>query len=135
MIQDLADKLLSWLVDMLLHCRDVDGLLRVQEPFLNECAACGVKLGAAKMDHCSQEVRRCGRMVSKDGVWLKPSSVSAPTPMQPTVTGATCSSLCALSCPQLRPSNEHAGGATRRRLQTRRRPNGEAGRQREDFET
>jgi hypothetical protein len=59
MFQDLADKLTSWLDDLLLHCRDVDGLLRVQECFLNECAACGVKLGAAKMDICSQEVWMC----------------------------------------------------------------------------
>jgi hypothetical protein len=50
MFQDLDDKLLSWLDDLLLHCRDVDGLLRVQEPFLNGWAARGVKLGAAKMD-------------------------------------------------------------------------------------
>jgi hypothetical protein len=59
MFQGLADKLLSWLDDLLLHCRDVDGLLRGLETFLNECAACGVKLGAAKMDICSQEVWMC----------------------------------------------------------------------------
>jgi hypothetical protein len=35
MFQGLADKLLSWLDDLLLHCRDVDGLLRVQDTFLN----------------------------------------------------------------------------------------------------
>jgi hypothetical protein len=35
MFQDLADKLLSWLDDLLLHCRDVDGLVRVQKCFLN----------------------------------------------------------------------------------------------------
>jgi hypothetical protein len=35
MFQGLVDKLLSWLVDLLLHCRDVGGLRRVQEPFLN----------------------------------------------------------------------------------------------------
>jgi hypothetical protein len=35
MSQGLADKLLSWLDDLLLHSRDVDGLLRVQECFLN----------------------------------------------------------------------------------------------------
>jgi hypothetical protein len=35
MFQDLADKLLSWLDDLLLHCRDVDGLRRVQDTFLN----------------------------------------------------------------------------------------------------
>jgi hypothetical protein len=33
MFQDLADKLLSWLDDLLLHCRNVDGLLRVLECF------------------------------------------------------------------------------------------------------
>jgi hypothetical protein len=59
MIQDLADELLSWLDDLLLNCRDVNGLRRVLETFLNECAACGVKLGAAKMDICSQEVWMC----------------------------------------------------------------------------
>jgi hypothetical protein len=59
MFQDLADKLLSWLDDLQLHCRDVNGLRRVLETFLNECAACGVKLGAAKMDICSQEVWMC----------------------------------------------------------------------------
>jgi hypothetical protein len=99
MFQDLADKLLSWLDDLLLHCRDVDGLLRVLETFLNECAACGVKLGAAKMDLCSQEVRRCGRAVTKDGVWLDPIFVSAPAAMQPPVTEAelqqfVCDQLC-----------------------------------------
>jgi hypothetical protein len=35
MFQDLADKLLSWLVNLLLHCRDLDGLLLVQDTFLN----------------------------------------------------------------------------------------------------
>jgi hypothetical protein len=29
MFQGLDDKLLSWLDDLLLHCRDVDGLLLV----------------------------------------------------------------------------------------------------------
>jgi hypothetical protein len=99
MFQGLADKLLSWLDDLLLHFRDVDGLLRVQEPFLNGWAARGVKLGAARMDLCSQEVRRCGRMVSRDGVWLDPSSVSALAAMQPPVTGAD---LQQFVCAQLR---------------------------------
>jgi hypothetical protein len=100
MFQGLADKLLSWLDGLLLHCRDVDGLLRVQETFLNGWAARGVKLGAARMDHCSQEVRRCGRMVSKDGVWLDPSSVSALAAMQPPVTGADLQQhVCAQLCP------------------------------------
>jgi hypothetical protein len=35
MFQGLADKLLSWLDGLLLHCRDVDGLHGVQETFLN----------------------------------------------------------------------------------------------------
>jgi hypothetical protein len=52
MFQGLADKLTSGLDDLLLHCRDVDGLLRVQECFLNICAARGVKLGATRMDLC-----------------------------------------------------------------------------------
>jgi hypothetical protein len=59
MIQGLADQLLSWLDDLLLHGRDEDGLHGVLETFLNECAARGVKLGAAKMDICSQEVWMC----------------------------------------------------------------------------
>jgi hypothetical protein len=88
MFQDLADKLLSWLDDLLLHCRDVDGLHGVQDTFLNGRAARGVKLGAARVDHCSQEVRWCGRTVSKDGVCLNPSSVSALAATQPPVTGA-----------------------------------------------
>jgi hypothetical protein len=50
MFQGLADKLLSWLDGLLLHCRDVDGLLRVHETFLNGWAARGVKLGAARRD-------------------------------------------------------------------------------------
>jgi hypothetical protein len=101
MIQDLADKLLSWLDDLLLHCRDVDGLLRVQEPFLNGRAASSVKLGAARMDLCSQEVRWCGRVVSKDGVRLDPSSVSALAAVQPPVTGAD---LQQFVCAQLSPA-------------------------------
>jgi hypothetical protein len=100
MFQDLADKLLSWLDGLLLHCRDVDGLLRVQEPFLNGWAARGVKLGAGKMDRRSQEVRRCGRVVSKDGVWLDPSFVSALSAMKPPVTGGD---LQQLVCAQLSP--------------------------------
>jgi hypothetical protein len=100
MFQDLADKLLSGLDGLLLHCRDVDGLLRVQDTFLNIWAVRGVKLGAAKMDLCSQEVRRCGRVVSKDGVWLYPSSVSALAAMQPPVTDADLQQLvCAQLCP------------------------------------
>jgi hypothetical protein len=59
MFQDLADKRLSWLDDLLLHGRDVDGLHGVQDTFLNGWAARGVKLGAARMDLCSQEVRMC----------------------------------------------------------------------------
>jgi hypothetical protein len=101
MFQGLADKLLSWLDGLQLHCRDVDGLLRVQETFLNRRAARGVKLGAARMDHCSQEVRRCGRVVSKDGVWLDPSFVSALAAMQPPVTGVD---LQQLVCAQLSPA-------------------------------
>jgi hypothetical protein len=101
MFQDLADKRLSWLVDMLLHCRDVNGLRRVHGTFLNGWAARGVKLGAARMELCSQEVRRCGLMVSKDGVWLDQTSVSAPTPMQPPVTGAD---LQQFVCAQLSPA-------------------------------
>jgi hypothetical protein len=93
MLQDRDDKLTSWLDNLLLHCRDVEGLLRVQECFLNRWAARGVKLGAAKMDLCSQEVRRCGRAVSRDGVWLDPSSVSALAAMQPPVTGADLQQL------------------------------------------
>jgi hypothetical protein len=100
MFQDLADKLTSWLDDLLLHCTDVDGLRRVQETFFNGWAARGVKLGAAGMDHCSQEVRRCGRMVSKDGVWLDPSSVSALVAVKPPVTGAD---LQQFVCAQLSP--------------------------------
>jgi Reverse transcriptase (RNA-dependent DNA polymerase) len=65
MFQDLADKLLSWLDDLLLHGRDVDDLPQVLETFLNRCAARGVKLGAGKMDRRSQEVRWCGRVVSR----------------------------------------------------------------------
>jgi hypothetical protein len=100
MFQDLADKLTSWLDGLLLHCRDVDGLHGVLETFLNGWAARGVKLGATKMDLCSQEVRRCGRMVSKDGVWLDPSVVSALAAMQPPVTGADLQQLvCAQLCP------------------------------------
>jgi hypothetical protein len=101
MFQGLADKRLSWLVDMLLHCRDVDGLLRVQEPFLNGRAASSVKLGAARMDLCSQDVRWCGRVVSKDGVWLDPSSVSALAAMQRPVTRAD---LQQFVCAQLSPA-------------------------------
>jgi hypothetical protein len=101
MFQDLADKLTSWLDDLLLNWRDVDGLLRVQEPFLNGRAAHGVKLGAARVDLCSQEVRRCGRVVSKDGVWLDPSVVSALAAMQPPVTGAD---LQQFVCAQLPPA-------------------------------
>jgi hypothetical protein len=52
MFQDLADKLLSWLDDLLLHGRDVDGLHGVQDTFLNGWAARGVKLGATRMDLC-----------------------------------------------------------------------------------
>jgi hypothetical protein len=100
MFQGLADKLLSWLDGLLLHCRDVDGLLRVQECFLNICAARGVKLGATRTDLCSQEVRWCGRAVSKDGVWLDPSSGSALAAMQPPVTGAD---LQQFVCAQLSP--------------------------------
>jgi hypothetical protein len=99
--QGLADKLLSWLDGLLLHCRDADDLLRVQDTFLNIWAARGVKLGATKMDLRSQEVRRCGRVVSKDGVWLNPSSVSALAAMQPPVTGAD---LQQLVCAQLSPA-------------------------------
>jgi hypothetical protein len=97
MLQDRADKRLSWLVDLLLHLRDVDGLHGVQDTFLNGWAARGVKFGAARMDHCSQEVRRCGRMVSKDGVWLDPSSVPALVAMQPPVTGADFAAACVRS--------------------------------------
>jgi hypothetical protein len=93
MFQGLADKLLSWLGDLLLHCEDVDGLRRVQETFLNRRAARGVKLGAARMDHCSQGVRRCGRMASRDGVWLDPTSVSVLAAVQPPVTGADLQQL------------------------------------------
>jgi hypothetical protein len=93
MFQDLADKLLSWLDGLLLHCRDVDGLLRVQETFLIKWAVRGVKLGAARMDICSQEVRWCGRLVSKVGVRLDPSSVPALVAMQPAVTGADLQQL------------------------------------------
>jgi hypothetical protein len=100
MFQDLADKLLSWLGDLLLHGRDVDGLLRVQETFLNGWAARGVKPCAARMDLCSQEVRRCGRVVSKDGVWLDPTSVSALAPIQLPMTGAD---LQQFVCAQLSP--------------------------------
>jgi hypothetical protein len=99
--QGLADKLLSWLDGLLLHCRDVDGLLRVQDTFLNGWAARGVKLGATKMDLCSQEVRRCVRVVSRDGVWLDRSFVSALAAMQPPVTGAD---LQQLVCAQLSPA-------------------------------
>jgi hypothetical protein len=101
MLQDRDDKLLSWLDDLRLHCRDADGLLRVQETFLIKWAVRGVKLGAARMDLCSQEVRCCGRVVSKDGVWLDPSSVSAPAAMQPPVTGAD---LQQFVCAQLSPA-------------------------------
>jgi hypothetical protein len=101
MFQGLADKLLSWLDDLLLNCRDVDGLLRVQDTFLNIWAARGVKLGAPKMDLCSQEVRRCGRVVSKDGVWLDPRPMSASVAMQPPITGAD---LQQLVCAQLSPA-------------------------------
>jgi hypothetical protein len=101
MFQGLDDKLLSWLDGLLLHCRDADGLRRVQETSLNGWAAHGVKLGAARMDLCSREVRRCGRMVSKDGVWLDPSSVSALAAVKPPVTGAD---LQQLVCAQLSPA-------------------------------
>jgi hypothetical protein len=100
MFQGLADKLVSWLDDLLLHCRDVDGLRRVQETFLNGRAAHGVKLGTARMDLCSREVQWCGLMVSKDGVWLDPSAVSALSAMQPPVTGAD---LQQFVCAQLSP--------------------------------
>jgi hypothetical protein len=100
MFQDLAEKLLSWLADLLLNCRDVDGLRRVQDTFLNIWAARGVKLGATKMDLCSQEVQWCGLMVSKDGDWLDPRSVCALAAMQPPVTEAD---LQQLVCAQLSP--------------------------------
>jgi hypothetical protein len=100
MFHGLADKLLSWLDDLLLNCRDVDGLHGVLETFLNGWAARGVKLGATKMDLCSQVVRWCGRMVSKDGVWLDPSSGSALAAMQPPVTGADLQQfVCAQQSP------------------------------------
>jgi hypothetical protein len=100
MFQGLADKLLSWLDDLQLHCRDVDCLRRVLETFLNRWAARGVKLGAARMDHCSQNVRRCGRVLSRDGVWLDWSFVFASAAKQPPVTGADLQQLvCAQLCP------------------------------------
>jgi hypothetical protein len=100
MFQGLADKLLSWLDGLLLHCMDVDGLHGVLETFLNGWAARGVKLGATKMYLCSREVQWCGLMVSKDGVWLDPSVVSALSAMQPPVTGAD---LQQFVCAQLSP--------------------------------
>jgi hypothetical protein len=100
MFHGLADKLLSWLDDLLLNCRDVDGLHGVLETFLNGWAVRGVKLGATRMDHCSQNVRWCGRVISRDGVRLDPSSVSASAAMQPPVTGADLQQLvCAQLCP------------------------------------
>jgi hypothetical protein len=102
MFQGLDDKLLSWLDGLQLHCRNMDGLLRVQETFLNGWAARGVKLGAARVDLCSQEVQWCGRLVSKDGVWLDPRSVYALAAMQPPVTGADLQQLvCAQLCPAM----------------------------------
>jgi hypothetical protein len=95
--QDLADKLLCWLDDLLMHCRDVDGLLRGLKIFLDIWTGCGVKLGAARVDLCSQEVQWCGRAVSKDGVWLEPRSVYALTAMQPPVTGADSATVCVRS--------------------------------------
>jgi hypothetical protein len=110
MFQDLADKLLGWLDGLLLHCRDVDGLRPVQETFLNGWAARGVKLGAAQMDLCSQEARWCGRVVSKDGVWLDPSSLSALSAMQRPVTGAD---LQQFACAQLSPATPKIGARWR----------------------
>jgi hypothetical protein len=100
--QDLADKLLSWLDGLQLHCRDADGFRRVLETFLIRRAARGVKLGAARMDLCSQEVRWCGRTISRDGVWLDPRSVSPLAAMQPPVTDADLQQfVCAQLCPAM----------------------------------
>ena len=86
--KSIRDSLLQWLDDMLIHCRSPDQLLQVLRTFFLICRKHGFKLHAKKCKLYLEEVKWCGRLISKEGIKLDPRRLQALLDMPEPANGA-----------------------------------------------
>ena len=75
--QEIIDRLLGWLDDMLFYARTIDGLLETLRLFFLICRKHNLKIHAEKCDFFLRKVQWCGRIVSAEGVQMNPRKLNA----------------------------------------------------------
>lgn len=94
---DLAQQLLYWVDDFLLHASSVSDLIRYLEKFFKVCAERNIKLQPAKCTLFTQTVRWCGRLITPDGIRFDPARLEGLLNMESPSNGAHLQQLlCAL---------------------------------------
>jgi hypothetical protein len=68
MLQPMGGRVMAWLDDLLASSADEQELLKVHHQFFELCRTHRVLLHAAKCEFFCVQVRRCGRIISTDGV-------------------------------------------------------------------
>jgi hypothetical protein len=75
-MHDIRHSVKIWLDDNMIHVTDEGKLLEVLEYFFNTCLQHGLFLHAAKCDLYGTELRYCGRIITAEGVWYDPRTMS-----------------------------------------------------------
>eukprot|EP00171_Calliarthron_tuberculosum_P022675 IDg22675t1 len=72
--EDLHKSFLAWVDDILLHSKNVVGLLNATRKLFDMCKLHNMKLHLAKCTLYATSIRWCGRIISKDGIRFDPRS-------------------------------------------------------------
>jgi hypothetical protein len=98
MLRPLAQQILAWLDDLLLHAPSVPNLLGFLRDFFLLCRQHNLKLHPGKCVLFATEVRWCGRMISSTGVRFDPRRAQGLLDMPAPTTGADLQQfVCALN--------------------------------------
>jgi hypothetical protein len=76
-VEDIRSNIKVWLDYCLLHPKTEDDLLATLNFFFNKCQKYGLNLQASNFVLFATIVRRCGRLVTKDGVCFDPKNMEA----------------------------------------------------------
>ena len=75
--QEIIERLLGWLDDMLFFSKTIEELLQTLRLFFIICKKHNLKIHAEKCDFFLKKVQWCGRVVSSEGVQLNPRKLNA----------------------------------------------------------
>jgi RNase H-like domain found in reverse transcriptase/Reverse transcriptase (RNA-dependent DNA polymerase)/Integrase zinc binding domain/Integrase core domain len=94
----MAEQLISWLDDLLLHASSIAKLLEHLRSFFTICREFNLKLHPGKCVLFAAEVRWCGRLISAAGSKFDPRRIQGLLDMPPPTTGADLQQfICAIN--------------------------------------